>query len=100
MPKKKEKASPRKTSTQLIGPKKLTRFERARVVGARALQISMGAPVLLDVPESLRSPIELAELELQEEALPISIRRSLPDGTSLNIPLNTLIEGEREEAGY
>ena len=100
VPKKKAKASPRKTSVQLIGPKKLTRFERARVVGARALQISMGAPVLLDVPESLRSPIELAELELQEEALPISIRRSLPDGTSLNIPLTILLEGEREEAGY
>jgi DNA-directed RNA polymerase I, II, and III subunit RPABC2 len=101
VPKKREKASPRKASAaQLIGPKKLTRFERARIVGARALQISMGAPVLLDVPESLRSPIELAELELQEEALPISIRRSLPDGTSLNIPLTTLLEGEREEAGY
>jgi DNA-directed RNA polymerase subunit K/omega len=98
VPKKKEKATTRKTQVALIGPKKLTRFERARVVGARALQISMGAPVLLDVPESLRSPIELAELELQEGALPISIRRSLPDGTSLNIPLKTLLEGEREEA--
>ena len=97
MPKKKEKASPRK-AIQLIGPKKLTRFERARIVGARALQISMGAPVLLDVPESIKSPIELAELELQEGALPISIRRALPDGTSLNIPLKTLLEGEREEA--
>ena len=98
MPKKKEKASPRKAATELIGPKKLTRFERARIVGARALQISMGAPVLLDVPESLRSPIDLAELELQEGALPISIRRALPDGTSLNIPLATLLQGEREEA--
>jgi DNA-directed RNA polymerase subunit K/omega len=98
VPKKKEKASPRKAATQLIGPKKLTRFERARIVGARALQLSMGAPVLLDVPESIKSPIELAELELQEGALPISIRRSLPDGTSLNIPLKTLLEGEREEA--
>jgi len=97
VPKKREKASPRKT-IQLIGPKKLTRFERARIVGARALQISMGAPVLLDVPESIKSPIELAELELQEGALPISIRRALPDGTSLNIPLKTLLEGEREEA--
>jgi DNA-directed RNA polymerase subunit K/omega len=97
VPKKKEKASPRKP-IQLIGPKKLTRFERARIVGARALQISMGAPVLLDVPESIKSPIELAELELQEGALPISIRRALPDGTSLNIPLKTLLEGEREEA--
>jgi len=98
VPKRKEKANPRKAAVSLIGPKKLTRFERARVVGARALQISMGAPVLLDVPDSVKSPIELAELELQEGVLPISIRRSLPDGTSLNIPLRTLLEGEREEA--
>lgn len=98
MPKKKEKASSRKTAVALIGPKKLTRFERARIVGARALQISMGAPVLLDVPVSIKSPIELAELELKEGALPISIRRALPDGTSMNIPLRTLVEGEREEA--
>jgi DNA-directed RNA polymerase subunit K/omega len=98
VPKKKEKASSKKTPVGLIGPKKLTRFERARIVGARALQISMGAPVLLDVPEAIKSPIELAELELQEGALPISIRRALPDGTSMNIPLITLLEGEREEA--
>ena len=98
MPKKKEKGSSKKSTVELIGPKKLTRFERARVLGARALQISMGAPVLLDVPELIKSPIELAELELREDVLPISIRRSLPDGTSLNIPLKTLLEGEREEA--
>jgi DNA-directed RNA polymerase subunit K/omega len=98
VPKKKAKASSRKTSAALIGPKKLTRFERARVVGARALQVSMGAPVLLDIPEMLKSPIDIAEMELREGVLPISIRRALPDGTSLNIPLKTLIEGEREEA--
>lgn len=97
MPKKKAKASLRKTTATHIGPKKLTRFERARVVGARALQISMGAPVLLDVPSSIKSPIELAELELREGVLPISIRRSLPDGTSINIPLKVLLQGEREE---
>ena len=98
VPKRKEKASSRKASVELIGPKKLTRFERARIDGARALQISMGAPVLLDVPKLIKSPIDLAELELREGVLPISIRRALPDGTSLNIPLKTLIEGEREEA--
>ncbi len=98
MRRKKEKASSKKASATLIGPKKLTRFERARIVGARALQISMGAPVLLDVPDTVRSPIELAELELREGVLPISIRRALPDGTSMNIPLKTLLEGEREEA--
>ena len=98
VPKKKEKATRKGAQVALIGPKKLTRFERARIVGARALQISMGAPVLLDLPTSMQSPIDIAETELQEGALPISIRRSLPDGTSLNIPLNTLLEGEREEA--
>ncbi len=98
MPKKKERATSRKTAVELIGPKKLTRFERARIVGARALQISMGAPVLLDVPESTRSPIEIGEMELSEGALPISIRRALPDGTSMNISLRILLEGEREEA--
>jgi DNA-directed RNA polymerase subunit K/omega len=99
VPRKKEKASSRKFSpATLIGPKKLTRFERARVVGARALQISMGAPVLLDIPQDIKSPIEIGETELQEGVLPISIRRALPDGTSLNIPLKTLLEGEREEA--
>ena len=99
MPKKKEKASKRvSVRTLFIGPKKLTRFERARIVGARALQISMGAPVLLDVPDLIKSPIELGELELREGVLPISIRRALPDGTSMNIPLKTLLEGEREEA--
>ena len=97
MPKKKEKASKRIPAT-FIGPRKLTRFERARIVGARALQISMGAPVLLDLPTSVQSPIDIAETELQEGALPISIRRALPDGTSMNIILKTLLEGEREEA--
>jgi DNA-directed RNA polymerase subunit K/omega len=58
----------------------------------------MGAPVLLDLSEGLMSPIQIGELELQEGILPISIRRSLPDGTSMNIPLKTLVEGERQEA--
>ena len=98
VPKKKQKATRKAAPVALIGPKKLTRFERARVVGARAPQISMRAPVLLDLPATLKSPIEIAEAELQEGVLPISIRRSLPDGTSMNIPLNSLLEGEREEA--
>jgi len=80
-----------------IGPPKLTRFEKARVVGARALQISMGAPVLLDLKKELLSPIDVALLELEEGVLPISIRRSLPDGTSQNIPLKWLLHHAEEE---
>jgi len=78
----------------LIGPKKLTRFETTRIVGARAMQIAMGAPVLIDVPANVKSPIDIALLELKEGVLPISIRRQLPDGTSQNIPLKLLLEPE------
>ena len=79
-----------------IGPPKLTRFERARVVGARALQVSMGAPVLLDIKNPTLSPIDIALMELEEGVLPISIRRALPDGTSQNIPLKWLIQPEQD----
>ncbi len=89
----KKKKQPSKTQT-IIGPRKLTRFEKARIVGARAMQISMGAPVLLDVDIKETSPISIALMELKEKVLPISIRRSLPDGTSQNIPLKLLSPDE------
>lgn len=89
--------SSKATATQLIGPKKLTRFEKARVIGARALQISMGAPVLVDTSRSSKSPIDIALMELEQGVLPISIRRTLPDGESQNIPLRILLEGEKEK---
>ena len=89
--KKKKQAGKAQT---IIGPLKLTRFEKARIVGARAMQISMGAPVLLDVDVKETSPISIALLELKEKILPISIRRSLPDGTSQNIPLKLLSPDE------
>ena len=87
-----EAAITREPDSIEIGPPKLTRFEKARVVGARALQISMGAPVLLDLKEERLSPIDVALMELEEGVLPISIRRSLPDGTSQNIPLQWLLD--------
>lgn len=82
----------------MIGPPRLTRFEKARVVGARALQISMGAPILVDVPEGYSSPIDIALKELEAGILPITIRRTLPDGTYQDIPLKWLLEGEKESA--
>ncbi len=75
-----------------IGPRKLTRFEKAKVISARALQLAMGAPVLIDLSKSKSSPIDIALLELNEGILPISIRRSLPDGTYQNISLKYLLE--------
>lgn len=75
-----------------VGPPKLTKFERARIVGARALQISMGAPLLISVPEEVKDPIDMALLELEEGVLPITIRRTLPDGTYQDIPVIWLVE--------
>ncbi|MDH5481531.1 MAG: DNA-directed RNA polymerase subunit K [Candidatus Bathyarchaeota archaeon] len=75
-----------------IGPPKITRFEKARIVGSRALQISMGAPPLIDVSEGFSSPIEIALKELEVGILPITIRRALPDGTFQDIPIKWLLE--------
>ena len=75
-----------------IGPPRLTRFERSRVIGNRALQLSMGAPPLIELPNNTTDPILIAEFELQNAALPITIERRLPRGDSQNIPLRILIE--------
>ena len=72
-----------------VGPSKITRFEKARIVGARALQISMGAPILVDAEENT-NPIDIAVSELDAGILPITIRRTLPDGTFQDIPLKWL----------
>lgn len=58
--------------------KKLTRFEKARIVGARALQIAMGAPVLVELPEEMDDPIEIAKLEFKKDKIPFTIVRPKP----------------------
>ena len=73
-----------------VGPPKITRFEKARIIGARSLQISMGAPILIEIDTSLTSPIDIALKELDEGILPITVRRTLPDGTFQDIPLRWL----------
>lgn len=72
---------------------RLTKYERARIIGARALQISMGAPVLLPFPPEGASPLEIAAMEMEMGLLPMIIRRRLPDGQYQNIPLAWLIRG-------
>jgi DNA-directed RNA polymerase subunit K/omega len=76
-----------------IGPPKLTRFEKARIVGARALQVAMGAPILVKPSKALSNPIDIALKELEAGILPITIRRTLPDGTHQDIPLRWLLQG-------
>ena len=58
----------------------ITKFERARVLGTRALQISMNAPVMVEL-EGETDPLQIALKELRSKKIPITIRRFLPDGS-------------------
>lgn len=53
---------------------KFTRYEKARIIGARALQISMGAPVLIETDR--KEPIDIAMEELEKEVIPITVKRA------------------------
>ncbi len=55
--------------------RKHTRFEKARVIGARALQISMGAPPLIELPGELLDPVDIAMEEYDRSVIPISVIR-------------------------
>jgi len=65
----------------MLWPKnRITRFEVARVIGARALQIALGAPVLVKMKKEGFDPIVLAEEEFKACKIPMTIRRTLPNG--------------------
>ena len=74
-----------------IGTIFLTRYEKARIVGARALQISFGAPILVEKPKNMIDPIKIAQVELKSRILPLTIRRELPVGEYQDIPIEKLI---------
>jgi len=53
----------------------LNKYERARIMGARALQISLGAPVLLDVPKTVTKPLTISRMEMDNDVIPIAVKR-------------------------
>mmetsp|Transcript_2790 Transcript_2790/g.4175 ORF Transcript_2790/g.4175 Transcript_2790/m.4175 type:complete len:148 (-) Transcript_2790:1030-1473(-) len=76
--------------TERITTKYLTKYERARVLGTRALQISMNAPVMVDL-DGETDPLKIAEKELRERKIPIIVRRYLPDGSHEDWSMDELI---------
>jgi len=72
----------------VTGPPTLTRFERARIMGARALQLSLGAPVFIEIPKNATSSLEIAMEELKQRVIPIVIRRTLPNGDYQHLPID------------
>lgn len=76
-----------KTAKELSIPKEkrtttpyMTKYERARILGTRALQISLNAPVLVDI-EGETDPLQIAMKELTQRKVPLVVRRYLPDGS-------------------
>ncbi len=55
-----------------------TRFEKTRIISARALQISLGAPLLIPAKANELDPIELAKKEFEKGLIPITIKRKMP----------------------
>ncbi len=50
-----------------------TKFEKARIIGARALQLAYGAPPLIKVPKGITNPLDLAEMEFEKDLIPIMV---------------------------
>jgi len=77
-----------KSGKIVTGPPTLTRFERARIMGARALQLSLGAPVFIEIPKNATSSLEIAMEELKQRVIPIVIKRTLPNGDYQHLPID------------
>jgi DNA-directed RNA polymerase subunit K len=56
-----------------------TKYEIARLIGVRALQVRMGAPILLKLPKAMEKPIEIAKLEFEKNVLPITVKRTVKE---------------------
>jgi DNA-directed RNA polymerases I, II, and III subunit RPABC2 len=83
-------SGPSTAPSERITTRYLTKYERARVLGTRALQISMNAPVMVDL-DGETDPLRIAEKELRERKIPIIIRRYLPDGSHEDWSIDELI---------
>lgn len=71
------------TFTIQLPPTYHTKYEKARMIGSRALQIAMGAPPLVkltkkQLEEIAYNPVEIAKLEYEQGVLPIGVKRKLP----------------------
>jgi len=87
---KKNRALKQDISDRRITLPYLTKYEKARILGARALQLSMGAPILVNL-EGETDSLEIALKELKERVIPIVIRRYLPCGKYEDWELDELL---------
>lgn len=73
-----------------IDREKLTKYEIARILGARALQISMDAPLLSDINQNELlninyNPMDIAKVEFEKNVLPITVKQPFPKKKSVKV---------------
>jgi len=69
-----------KQTKQKITTPYITKYERARILGVRATQISMNSPIMIEA-NGLTDPLEIALEEYKQKKIPLIIRRPIPNGT-------------------
>ena len=84
----------------MVERQKFSKYERARVIGARGLQISMDAPLLRDIKsvelESINyDPLRIAEAELDSGVLPISVNKPMPEKKEEDLVENDEVDPEK-----
>lgn len=82
-----------------------TKYEEARIIGARALQLAMNAPLLVKISEEDLEKIhfdalKIAEIELKSGVLPISVKKPFPQKKegALKKPITPKIPDTKKEA--
>lgn len=80
-----------RSNIERITSRYMTKYERARVLGTRAMQISRNAPVMVELSAHETDPLVIAEKELREGKMPFVIRRYLPDGSYEDWKIEELI---------
>ncbi|MEB3773940.1 MAG: DNA-directed RNA polymerase subunit K [Desulfurococcales archaeon] len=84
-----------------IGPPYLTKYERARIIGVRTLQLNYGAPPLVPIEKlGTSNTLEIARYEVDNGILPVSVYRYIEGGKSQSIPLRILVEAGRKLGTY
>lgn len=61
--------------SDMRSPETYTKYEKTRIISARALQIAQGSPVLVKVPKDVKRPIDIARLEFDAGVIPIDIKK-------------------------
>ncbi|WFD31271.1 subunit common to RNA polymerases I, II, and III [Malassezia sp. CBS 17886] len=82
-----------KPNAERITTPYMTKYEKARILGTRALQISMNAPVLVPT-EGEMDPLVIAQKELVAKKIPLLVRRYLPDGSYEDWSVSELITSD------